>query len=95
MKMNNYRREESDKMFNEGKTVNPEKPLCPKCKKPATHTSSHSVCVKWANSYVFIGWWSGWYCKNCNVIFCHHPACQLPYCVEAKKLQPEYVGVVW
>jgi len=95
--------------------VTPEKPLCPRCKKPATHESSHVVCAvapyeltkkmaehralpgvyfKEGKAYVACGWWSGWYCKECNIIFCHHPACQLPDCIKAKELQPNYKDLI-
>jgi len=100
-----------------GGYVNPEKPLCPRCEKPATHESSHAIATeipyelakkmvehgaipgvhlqeREGKAYSVVGWWSGWYCKECNIIFCHHPACQLPDCIKAKELQPEYRDLI-
>jgi len=73
------------------KKVNPEKPKCPSCSNEASYQSSHSVQVLTPKGdYVIIGWWSGWYCSKCGIIFCHHPACQLKWCIKAKKLQPDF-----
>jgi len=75
--------------------VNPEYPKCPSCGRKATSPSSHAVSTKTPKgNYVLIGWWSGWYCSKCAIIFCHHPACDLKWCIKAKKLQPDFNDLV-
>jgi len=84
------------KRVEEEKTVvNPNYPNCPSCGQKATSPGSHSVMVKtFQGKWVPIGWWSGWYCSNCSIIFCHHPSCELKWCRKAKKLQPSFYDLL-
>jgi len=74
--------------------VNPKRPKCPSCGTKAKHSGSHSVGILSKGIFYTIGWWSGWYCSKCGISFCHHPACQLEWCIKAKELEPNFMDLL-